>query len=651
MDEGEDILKRYIGFSEKYMDRSRDPSTDFYGYCNGKWMDENSIPEDKSRYGAFDMLYEKNMYILKSILENAEKNPKNDIEKQLGIFYRSAMDTGTIEKIKFTPIEDLMHRISQLTPDNIPEIFAELTMKSVQILFDVGSAEDAKNADIYSLYIGQDGLSLPDRDYYLNEQMKPILEAYKKHISNMFALYGYDGSRAQKAAETVVAIETELARYSRSKTDLRDVEKAYNKFPARELYNKYPELGLERYLSFIGASNLKYAIVDAPEFFKSTDEMLKNRPVEDIAEYLRWKVLTGSAPFLHKDVVNENFNFFRKTLLGQEKIAPRWKTVVNVIDASIGDSLGRAYVDKYFGKDAVEKMTVLVNDLKDIFRERLEKNPWMGRETREKALLKFATFRAKIGYPEHFKDYSSVDIKPDDYIGNVERSALFEIKRQIGRIGGPVDREEWFMTPPTVNAYFNPMGNEIVFPAGIMQPPFFDPAMDDAVNYGGIGGVISHEITHGYDDQGSHFDEHGNMVNWWTEEDRKRFDDMAEKVVNLYSSVEILSGLKVNGKLTLGENIADLGAVLIAYEALQKRLRAEPEKSKIIDGLTPEQRFFISWGQVWRTRIRDNEARRLATIDPHSPGSVRSQLPPWNHPKFHSDFGISAPGREQIIMW
>ena len=245
----------------------------------------------------------------------------------------------------------------------------------------------------------------------------------------------------------------------------------------------------------------------------------------------------------------------------------------------------------------------------------------------------------------------SVVIKPDDYIGNVERSALFEIKRQIGRIGGQVDREEWFMTPPTVNAYFNPMGNEIVFPAGIMQPPFFDPAMDDAVNYGGIGGVISHEITHGYDDQGSHFDEHGNMVNWWTEEDRKRFDDMAEKVVNLYSSVEILPGLKVNGKLTLGENIADLGAVLIAYEALQKRLRAEPEKNKIIDGLTPEQRFFISWSQVWRTRIRDNEARRLATIDPHSPGSVRSQLPPWNHPKFHSDFGISAPGREQIIMW
>ena len=275
MDDGGDILKRNIGFSEKYMDRSRDPSSDFYGYCNGKWMEENSMPEDKSRYGAFDMLYEKNMYILKSILENAEKNPKNHIEKQLGIFYRSAMDTESIEKVKFAPVEGLMHRIGELTPANIPEIFAELTIKSVQIPFDIGSAEDAKNADTYSLYIGQDGLSLPDRDYYLNEQMKPILEAYKKHISNMFALYSYDRNRAEKAAEIVISIETDLAKYSRSKTDLRDVEKAYNKFPARELYNKYPELGLERYLSFIGASNLEYAIVDAPEFFKSTDEMFK----------------------------------------------------------------------------------------------------------------------------------------------------------------------------------------------------------------------------------------------------------------------------------------------------------------------------------------------------------------------------------------
>ncbi|ARD84711.1 zinc metalloprotease [Ferroplasma acidiphilum] len=651
MEEAESILKRDIGFSVKYIDRSKNPAKDFYGYCNGKWLEETTIPEDRSRYGAFDMLYEKNMYILRSILEDLQKNSHNNMEKQLGDFYASAMDTERLEKLKFSPIKGEMDNINNATKEKLPELFAELTMKSVQIPFDIGSAEDAKNAEIYSLYIGQGGLSLPDRDYYLNEQMKPILDAYKKHIARMFTLYGYTQNDAENTAERVVSLETELAKFSRSKTDLRDVERAYNKYSMEELFQKFPELGFDRYFKIIGSGNMNYAIMDAPEFFEQAGALLKNTAIENIVSYLKWKVLAGSAMFLHKEAVDENFNFFKKTLLGQEKIAPRWRTVVNVVDASIGDSLGQVYVDKHFGKEAVEKITVLVNDIKAIFKERLENNPWMSKETREKALLKFSKFNAKIGYTEKFKDYSSIEINPDDYIGNVERAASFELNRQLKRIGTKVDKTEWYMTPPTVNAYFNSMGNEIVFPAGIMQPPFFDPEMDDAVNYGGIGGVISHEITHGYDDQGSHFDENGNMVNWWTDEDKKRFDEMAEKVVKLYSSVEILPGLNVNGKLTLGENIADLGAVLIAYEALQKRLKAEPAKNIKIDGLTPEQRFFISWGQVWRTKIRDNEARRLATIDPHSPGSVRSELPPWNHPDFCKTFGLPSSTKEKILMW
>jgi putative endopeptidase len=651
MDESEEILSRYIGFSEKYMDISRNPVSDFYGYCNGKWIEQISIPDDRSRYGAFDMLYEKNMYILKNILEESERNPVSETEKRLGNFYRSAMDTEKIENLKFKPIEGIMHEIEKSENGEIGKLFANLTLKGVQIPFDMGSAEDAKNADIYSLYIGQGGLSLPDKDYYLNESMKPILNAYRKHIANMFGLYGYEKEKAENTANSVVELETELAKYSRSKTDLRDVEKAYNKFGLADLYKEYPEFHFKEYFDSAGIKNLEHAIIDAPEFFVRVNTLLKSIPMDKLSKYLKWKVLTGSASLLHNDAVNEDFNFFRKILLGQEKIAPRWKTAVNVIDAYIGDSLGQAYVDKYFGKDALEKITVLVNDLKDIFRERLEKNPWMSRETREKALLKFASFNAKIGYPEHFKDYSSIKIAPDDYVGNIERSAFYELNRQIQRIGEKVDKTEWFMTPPTVNAYFNPLGNEIVFPAGIMQPPFFDPKMDDAVNYGGIGGVISHEITHGYDDQGSHFDEHGNMVNWWTEEDKKRFGQMAEKVVKLYSSMEILPGLNVNGKLTLGENIADIGAVLIAYDALQKRLKADPGKNVVIDGMTPEQRFFISWGQVWRTKIRENESKRLATIDPHSPGSVRSELPPWNHPDFCRVFGVPPSNREKIIMW
>jgi putative endopeptidase len=649
MEESEKILKNNIGFSVKYMDQKKNPAEDFYGFCNGKWLEETSIPEDKSRYGAFDMLYEKNMYLLKDILENAAENPENDNEKFLGDFYRSAMDTERIEKLKFAPIKKTMESIDKMANNNLPGLLALLTFKSVQLPFSIGSAEDAKNADIYSIYISQDGLSLPDKDYYLSEELKGIREAYEKHIKTMFVLYGYNNDKAEKSAKTVLSMETEMARNSRSKTDLRDVEKAYNKFSMEELYEAYPEFRFSEYFNALEVKDLKYVIIDAPEFFEKTGKLFDSH--EDIIEYLKWKVLTGSANFLHKEVVEEHFNFFRKTLVGQEKMAPRWKTVVSVVDTLIGDSLGQAYVSKYFGHEAVEKINVLVNDLKDTFKERLEKNPWMTDETRKRALAKFSTFRAKIGYTEHFKDYSSIEIKPDDYMGNVERSAKFEVKRQLKRIGKNVDKTEWFMTPPTVNAYFNPTGNEIVFPAGILQPPFFDPEMDDAVNYGGIGGVISHEITHGYDDQGSHFDENGNMENWWTTDDKKRFDQLAEKVVKLYSSVEILPGVKVNGKLTLGENIADLGAVLIAYDALQKRLKAEPEKNKKIAGLTPEQRFFISWGQIWRTKIRENEARRLATIDPHSPGSVRSELPAWNHPEFCNTFGIKKSNMEKIIMW
>jgi putative endopeptidase len=651
MDSPEEILNRYIGFSKDYMDSSIDPLSDFYHYCNGKWFEKTPIPEDRSRYGAFDMLYEKNMYILRKILEDSEKEPASPEEEMLGNFYRSAMDTDRLEELKFKPIEGLMGKLEISSRDDLPALISNLSISGVQVPFDMGSAEDAKNAEIYSLYISQGGLTLPDRDYYLNDSMKPILEAYVKHIETMFSLYGYSSERAQESARTVVRMETEMAKYSRSKTDLRDVEKAYNPLKMEELYSKYPEMGFRAFFGNTGFTAPEYAIIDAPEFFERTNRLFESESMENIIEYFRWKILTGSAPFLHDDVVKENFNFFRKTLLGQEKITPRWKTVVSVIDSSIGDYLGKAYVEKYFGKEAVEKITVLVNDIKATFRERLENITWMGEETRKRALLKFSKFNAKIGYPEHFKDYSSVKIKPDDYLGNVLRSGYYETRRQMQRVGKPVDKTEWFMTPPTVNAYFNPMGNEIVFPAGIMQPPFFDPEMDDAVNYGGIGGVIAHEITHGYDDQGSHFDENGNMVNWWSPEDKKRFDELAQKVVELYSSQEILPGLNVNGKLTLGENIADLGAVLIAYEALQKRLKAEPEKNKNIDGLTPQQRFFISWGQVWRTQIRDNEARRLATIDPHSPGSVRSQIPPWNHPEFCRTFKLGKTDREKIIMW
>lgn len=650
MAEEDSITKKYIGFSPDYMEKDKNPGNDFYNYCNGKWMKETKIPEDKSRYASFDMLYEKNMHLLKHILEDVSKNPKNEMEKQLGDFYKSAMNREILEKMKFSPVEKIIEKIDNSNKEDLTDLMAFLTLNGVQIFFDTGTAEDAKNTDIYALYIGQGGLSLPDRDYYLNDNMKNILELFKKHLITMFELYGYDNEKAKISSEHVLKIEIELAKFSRSKTDLRDVEKAYNKFDFNELNNKYPVFNFLSYFKMITDHKMDYAIIDAPEFFEKTVDMLNKTEMNELKSYFKWKTLRAYAPFLHEEVVNENFNFFRRDLLGQEKIAPRWKTAVSLIDSSIGDSLGKVYVDKHFGKEAMEKITVLVNDIKNTFKERLEKNPWMGEETKEKALKKFSKFTTKIGYPEKFKDYSSIIIDENKLVQNIINSMLYELKRQLSRSGNPVDKTEWFMTPSTVNAYFNPMGNEIVFPAGIMQPPFFDPEMPDAVNYGGIGGVIAHEITHGYDDQGSHFDENGNMVNWWSQEDKKRFDELAEKVVKLYGAVEILPGFNINGKLTLGENIADLGAVLIAYNAFKKRLEAEPEKNKNYDGFTPEQLFFISWGQVWRTKVKENEAKRLATVDPHSPGMARCQLPAWNHPEFSHVFNVNEK-HENIVMW
>ncbi|MEM0139105.1 MAG: M13 family metallopeptidase [Ferroplasma sp.] len=647
----ESILKRNIGFSPDYMNKNFDATEDFYSFCNGKWLEETKIPKDRSRYGSFDMLYEKNMHILNNILERSSKAPESPLEKQLGDFYKSAMNTRKLEAIKFRPVSTIIKKIDEMDRSRLPELLAYLSLNGVDIFFNSETEEDAKNTEIYALYILQGGISLPDRDYYLDSKMKQILDAYKVHIANMFALYGYSREEAEKSASNVIKIESALAKFSRSKTDLRDVEKAYNRMELDEIDSKYSEFGFKKYFSEISSADIEYAIIDAPEFFSEADAMLKTMPEMELKEYFKWKALNSYAPLMHNAAVKENFNFFKKALLGQEKIAPRWRTAVNIIDGSIGDSLGYIYVRDHFGKEAENKISILIDDLKSIFKERLEKNPWMGAETRERALKKFSKFTTKIGYPKKLKDYSSIEIKPDDYAGNVVRSMLYEQNRQLSRIGKEVDRSEWFMTPPTVNAYFNPMGNEIVFPAGIMQPPFFDAEMDDPVNYGGIGSVIAHEITHGYDDQGSHFDENGNMANWWLPDDKKRFDELAAKVVDMYQKVEILPGFHINGKLTLGENIADLGAVLIAYDAMQRRLKAEPSKNILIDGFTPEQRFFISWGQIWRTKIRDNEAKRLATIDPHSPGSARGTLPAWNHPDFNRIFSGKIEHNCHVIMW
>ncbi len=648
-----DDLEKELKFSVEYMDKSIDPFKDFYTFANGKWLERYEIPPDKVRYEAFSILYDRNQKLLGKICEEAStKKDPNYEEKIVGDFYKSAMNTDLIDKIKFQPVEKIISEIQELNDrSKIPDVMANLLMQGFSLFFDIGTEPDAKNSNIYGFYMGQSGLSLPDREYYLNSNFKGILNEYKKYVKNIFGYYGLENP--EMAVNDVLEIEMELAGASRPREELRDPEKNYNKMELEDLKNKFTGLNLLRFLRFINMPS-DYVIIGQPEFFERVSQIIENFDIKKIRHYMIWNVLNQSAPFLHREVRDENFRFYKQILLGQEKQEDRWKIAVKVIDASIGEALGKLYVEKYFGENARKKMEIMVNDIKDAFSERLKNVKWMGDETKSRALNKFSRFTTKIGYPEKFRDYKGLLIRPDDYFGNVFRSEIFEINRQINRSGKAVDHTEWEMTPPTVNAYFNPLANEIVFPAGILQPPFFDPDMDDPVNYGGIGGIIAHEITHGYDDEGRHFDENGNLTDWWTREDEDAFNNIANKIAELYGSLEILPGLKVNGRLTLGENIADIGGVTIAYAALKKHLGKHPELRKNIDGFTPEQRFFIAWSQVWRGKIRENEIKRLITIDPHAPARFRGEIPVWNHPDFEMVFnGYNKENRkhEKIIIW
>ncbi len=633
-------------FSVDYMDKSVSPGADFYQFADGNWVKNNPVPADKARWASFTQLAERNTFLIHALLEDAAatKNPKGSVKAEVGDFYISAMDTNTLEKLRFKPIEPDLNKIKKIkTAEDLFKLVAHFHDTGLGGIFNAGVGPDARQSTIYALGFDQGGLSLPDRDYYLKDSFETQRKAYLEHVTKMLTLLGELPEAAAKDAATVMDLETELAKASRSRVDLRDPNKNYNKFTTAELIAKTPGIMWNVYLSERSLSGAAYEIVGQPEFFEAVSKMVKERPISDWQTYLRWHVLHAAAPYLFAEVEQENFNFFGKTLSGQPEQEPRWKRAFHAIDRNIGEALGQLYVEKYFPAAAKTRMTDLVDNLRAVFRDHLEKVEWMTDETRAKALAKFDRFTQKIGYPDKFRDYSSVKIKRNDYLGNVRRAAAFEEHRENARLGQTVDRTEWGMTPETVNAYFNPSMNEIVFPAGILQPPFFDLSEDDAVNYGAIGVVIGHEITHGYDDEGRKYDAEGNLSEWWTDKDSKEFDARAEKVVNEYDAFEALPGVHVNGKLTLGENLADLGGVSIAYDALERLLAKDPSKRKNIDGFTPEQRFFISFSQIWRTNIRDAEAKRLVTVDPHSPGRFRAVGPLVNYQQFFDAFNIK-PG-------
>ena len=632
-------------FSIDYMNLSANPRNDFYDYSVGKWVRTNPIPQDKSRWDAFSELHERNLVLLKQILEESALDSSSEPgspKRLVGEFFRSAMDTKRIEEFGFKPIQNLLDRVKVTEKgEDLGRCLAQLQNVGVSALFASYSEADKKNSSVYTFYLEQGGISLPDREYYLADSFAEIREAYRIHLARMFTLTGESEDDSKRLAEIVFSIETDLAKVSRSRTDLRDEEKNYNRLATEELDAKFPSLCLRTFLKESKVTATEFTVMGQPEFFESVDKLVSERPVEHLRTFLRWRVLHAFASLLHSAVDSENFDFFRKKLLGQQEQEARWKRAVHAVDGLLGEALGQLYVEKYFPPEAMRRAALLVEDIRTVFKERLTHLTWMEEPTKQQALAKFDRFGVKIGHPKVFRDYSSVSIDESDYVGNVCRAVEFEAKRQANRVGKTVDKEEWLMTPPTINAYFHPMENTINFPAGILQPPFFDVNLDDAVNYGGIGAVIAHEITHGYDDQGRRFDAAGNLRDWWTPEDEKRFQDMTKDVVELYSANEPLPGMHVNGELTLGENIADFGGVSLAYAALKRRLEKVPGKREKIDGLTAEQRFYISWAQIWRENIREEELRRRLTIDPHAPNRYRAVLPAINHPDFDSAFPAS----------
>jgi len=637
-------------FSLSYMDRAVSPGQDFYSFAEGQWSKDNPVPADKSLWSSFSQLAEYNSYLIHSLLEEAAagNDPKGTPRREAGDFYRSAMDTNRLEELRFDPITNDLGRIEAIkTTEDLFGLLARFHNEGAGGIFSAGVGPDARQSTLYALELEQGGLSLPDRDYYLKPEFAKYRQAYRDHLAKMFALLGETPDAAATHAEVVFDVERDLARASRTRVELRDPIKNYNKFTKTDLLEKNRAIAWQVYLSERSLGGVSYAIIGQPEFFDAVDKMVQSRPLSDWKVYLRWHVLHGSAPFLCQDAEVENFNFFGKFLSGQPEQEPRWKRAFHTLNGTIGEAVGQLYVEKYFPPEAKARMKDLVENLKTVFRDHLEKVDWMTGETRAKALAKFARFTQKIGCPDKFRDYSSIELRPDDFLGNVRRAQAFEVHRQTVRVGQTVDRTEWGMTPPTVNAYFNPLLNEIVFPAGILQPPFFDVRMDDAVNYGAIGVVIGHEITHGYDDEGRKYDAEGNLNEWWSKKDAEEFDARAQKVVEEYDAFQALPGVHVNGKLTLGENLADIGGVSIAYDALERTLAKDPSQRKTIDGLTPEQRFFISFAQVWRTNIRDAEARRRATVDPHSPGRFRAVGPLVNFGEFFEAFKI----KPEDPMW
>jgi putative endopeptidase len=632
------------------MDLSIKPGENFYLYANGNWVKNNPVPASKTRWGSFDALREESSKRLHELLTEAAAKASTDPSLQkIGDFYASGMDTVTIESLGYQPIKADLQRIDAIK--NINEFLSVWAENGTQGLssglFGFSIQPDRKNVNVYVPSFSQGGTSLPDRDYYLKNDPRSttIRNAYQKHLVNVFQLIGEDVAKAQQDANAVLRIETALAKAQMSRVEMRDPYKTYNKFGIKDFSATTPSIDWNWLLTKLELKGADSVVVTNPSFFKTVDVLLTAVPVEDWKTYMKWHVVNRASGFLSNAFVKEDFAF-TQVLTGQKEQTPRWQSVSGLIDGTLGDLVGQLYVGRYFKPAAKQRMLDLVNNLQQTFASRIKQLDWMSDETKTRALEKLNAFTRKIAYPDTWRDYKEITIKRNDYLGNARRVSQWAYNEMISHYGKPVDKTRWGMTPPTINAYYNPSNNEIVFPAGILQFPFFDFGADDAVNYGGIGAVIGHEMTHGFDDQGSQFAADGNLKNWWTKEDADKFKQRTSQVVNQYNNFTVLDTIHVNGRLTLGENLADLGGLNIAYQAFTNT--DQFKKGKLIDGLTPAQRFFLNWAQVWRSNALPETQAQLILTDPHSPGMHRANGPIVNMDAWYQAFNIQ-PGDKMYV--
>ena len=648
---------KYIDKSN--MDLSVKPGDNFYLFVNGNWIKNNPIPASKTRWGSFDVLREESSKRLRTLLEESAKNTGKDRKTQMiGDFYASGMDSVAIQSAGIAGIKTDLDRIAAVKDNGsaLTEIATLRTLGYGAPLFRMSVGQDRKNVDQYIPQLSQGGTTLPDRDYYIKNDARSIRirDAYKTYLNQLFVLSGEGAASASSSADAVMRIETGLAKAQYSRVEQRDPYKTYNKFAVKDLNAMTPDMNWSNLLKVMKVNAGDSVLVDNPTFFKTADLLLGALPLNDWKSYLRWSVLKSSAPYLTTPFVDASFRF-SQVLSGQKEQTPRWQRVAGLVDGSLGEMLGQLYVERYFKPEAKQRMQNLVSNLQTSFEDRIKRLDWMSDATKKRGIEKLHAFTKKIAYPDKWLEYEGVTISKNDFIGNVRRAKVWEYNDMVNRMGNPVYRTRWGMTPPTINAYYSPVNNEIVFPAAILQFPFFDFGADDAINYGGIGAVIGHEMTHGFDDQGRQYAATGKLEDWWTKEDADKFKTRADQVVNLYGGFTVLDTLHLNGRLTLGENLADLGGLSMAYEAFTKTKQFKDGQK--IDGFTPAQRFFLSWAQIWRSNTLPETEAQLVLTDPHSPGMYRANGAVVNIDAWYDAFNIQPddkmfiPKEKRTRIW